>query len=62
MSETVPMVQAQTARLKTPPGNMRGMSRAPSPPALVVAVAGWALASALVPAVRWYDALVKARR
>lgn len=33
-----------------------------SPPALVLAVAGWAVASALVPAMKWYDARVKARR
>ena len=34
---------------------------ASSPPALVLAVAGWALASAVVPAMRWYDARLKAR-
>lgn len=40
------------------------MSRdAPTPPALALAVAGWALASAVVPALRWFDARrrVKAR-
>lgn len=45
-----------------PAANEVPMRPSRSPPALVVAVAGWALASALVPAVRWYDARVKARR
>ena len=62
MPETTSSVQAQTTRLKTSPADVGRMSPSRSPPALVVAVAGWALASALVPAVRWYDARVKARR
>ena len=45
----------------TPAGTLRAMSREPRPAALLVAVAGWALASAFVPAIRRVDAMIKAR-
>lgn len=46
----------------TPRGTLRPMSREAPPAALVFAVAGWALASAFVPAIRRVDAMLKARR
>lgn len=50
-----------TTQLMTPRGTLRRMSREARPAALVLAVAGWALVSAFVPAIRRVDAMIKAR-
>lgn len=54
-------VQARTTWLMMPQADVGGVPRARSPPALALAVAGWALASALVPAMRRYDAYLRRR-